>query len=93
MVWSSCITDPTVLDPGIVIDLISKDAGEITWLAYREPLFDQCLDLLRTIQSGDLIPQDHSPPIIDISEVVLLEVMGGRGCCNRVQVQADSGEP
>lgn len=92
-VWPSCITEPAILEPGAVIDLTSNETGEIIWLAYREPLFTQYLDLLRNIQPSDLVAQDHSPRIVDISEVVLLEAMGGRGCCKRVRVQAGSGEP
>jgi len=92
-VWPNCITDPIVFEPGVVIDLTSNEAGEIIWLAYREPLFTQYLNLLRNIQPSDLVAKDHSPSIVDISEVVLLEAMGGRGCCKRVKVRAGSGEP
>ncbi|KAF7867352.1 hypothetical protein EAF04_005435 [Stromatinia cepivora] len=92
-IWPSCITEPAILEPGTVIDLTSNETGEIIWLAYREPLFNQYLDLLRNIKPSDLVAQYHSPRIIDISEVVLLEAMGGRGCCKRVRVQAGSGEP
>jgi len=69
-----------------VIDLTSNETGEIIWLAYREPLFTHYLDLLRNIQPSDLVAQDHSPRVVDISEAVLLEAMGGRGCCKRVRV-------
>lgn len=48
-VWPSCITEPAILEPGTVIDLTSNETGEIIWLAYREPLFTQYLDLLRNI--------------------------------------------
>ena len=85
-VWPSCITEPAILDLGAVIDLTSNENIEIIWLAYREPLFTRYLDLLRNIQPSDLVAQDHSPRVVDISEVVLLEAMGGRGCCKRVRV-------
>jgi len=81
-VWPSCITEPAIA----VIDLTSNETGEIIWLAYREPLFTHYLDLLRNIQPSDLVAQDHSPRVVDISEAVLLEAMGGRGCCKRVRV-------
>ncbi|KAH9204981.1 hypothetical protein DL95DRAFT_439266 [Leptodontidium sp. 2 PMI_412] len=92
-IWPSCTTEPAILEPGAVIDLTSDETGEIIWLAYREPLFTQYLDLLRNIQPSDLVARDHSPRIVHISEVVLLEAMGGRGCCKRVRVQAGPREP
>jgi serine/threonine protein kinase len=92
-VWPNCITERAIFEPGAVIDLTSNETGEIIWSAYREPLFTQYLDLLRHIKPSDLMAQDHAPRIVDISEVDLLENMGGRGCCKRVRVQAGSGEP
>jgi len=92
-VWPSCITDPAIFESGTVIDLTSNDTGEVIWLAYWEPLFIRYLDLLRNIQPSDLVGRDHSPRIVDISEVIMLEAMGGRGCCKRVETQAGSGEP
>lgn len=90
--WICCIVQPAVLEPGVLVDLTSDEYGYITWRAYREPLFHQYLELLRNICPGDLVAQDE-PPVVDISEVFLLEALGGRGCCKRVQVQTGSGEP
>jgi hypothetical protein len=73
-----------IFEPGAVIDLTSNETGEVTWLAYREPLFTQYFDLFLHIQASDLVAQDHSPRIVDISEVVMLEPMGCRGCRKRV---------
>ncbi|CAF9904907.1 MAG: hypothetical protein GOMPHAMPRED_002983 [Gomphillus americanus] len=86
-VWPSCINEPAILEAGTVIDLTTYKAGEIVGLAYREPLFTQYIDLLRNIRWSDLVTQNHIPRIVDISEVVFLEAMGGRGCCKRVRVQ------
>ncbi|KAI1635623.1 kinase-like domain-containing protein [Biscogniauxia mediterranea] len=91
-VWPRCIAEPAVFEPGTVIDLNSGKAEDITWRAYREALFDQYFDLLRNIKPSDLIARDCYPRTIDISEVVMLEALGGRGCCKRVQVQTGSGE-
>ncbi|KAL7901861.1 kinase-like domain-containing protein [Trichoderma sp. SZMC 28014] len=90
-VWPHCITDPAIVDPGIVVDIIPGETQEIVWRAYQEPLFDQYLTLLRDIQPSDLVAQGHSPRILDISEIVLLEALGGRGCSKRVQFQ-DTGK-
>lgn len=109
-VWPHCIKDPTITNPGIVIDILAGDikdptipnpgivvdilpgeTQEIIWRTYREPLFDQYLALLLDIHPSDLVAEGHSPRILDISEVVLLEALGGRGCSKRVQVQ-DSGK-
>ncbi|KAM0446784.1 hypothetical protein ACHAPV_003748 [Trichoderma viride] len=92
-VWPHCILDPAVVDPGIVVDIIPGEfeTQEIVWRAYQEPLFDQYLTLLRDIQPSDLAAPGHSPRILDISEITLLEALGGRGCSKRVQLQ-DAGK-
>ncbi|KAL7937968.1 kinase-like domain-containing protein [Trichoderma chlorosporum] len=89
-VWPHCIVDPAILDPGIVVDIVPGETQEIVWRAYREPLFDQYLALLGEIQPSDLVAQGDPPRVLDISEVALLEVLGGRGCCKRAQFQ-DAG--
>ncbi|KAK4084390.1 uncharacterized protein Triagg1_870 [Trichoderma aggressivum f. europaeum] len=91
-VWPHCIMDLAITDPGVVVDILPGEIQEIVWRVYQEPLFDQYLALLRDIQSSDLVSEGHSPRTLDISEVTLLEVLGGRGCSKRVQVQ-DSGKP
>lgn len=92
-VWPHCILDPAVVDPGVVVDIIpgESETQEIVWRAYQEPLFDQYLALLRDIQPSDLAAPGHSPRILDISEITLLEALGGRGCSKRVQLQ-DAGK-
>ncbi|KAL6829611.1 kinase-like domain-containing protein [Trichoderma sp. SZMC 28015] len=90
-VWPDCIKNPAIANPAIVIDILPGETQEIVARAYREPLFDQYLALLHYIQPSDLVSQDHSLRILDISEVALLEALGGRGCSKRVQVQ-DSGK-
>ncbi|KAM0426464.1 hypothetical protein ACHAPT_008155 [Fusarium lateritium] len=92
-VWPSCITNPKVFEPGTVVDPTANDTGDITWRAYREPLFDQYLDLLRNIQRSDLVPDSSSAPTIDISKIDLLEAMGGRGCSKRAHVHTATGQP
>ncbi|KAL7921610.1 kinase-like domain-containing protein [Trichoderma austrokoningii] len=84
--------DPAIVDPGVVVDIIPGEAQEIVWRAYQEPLFDQYLALLRDIQPSDLVAQGHSPHILDVSEIVLLEAMGGRGCSKLVQFQDADGK-
>ncbi|KAK4059805.1 hypothetical protein Trihar35433_10621 [Trichoderma harzianum] len=91
-VWPDCIKDPAIANPGIVIDILPGETQEIIWRTYQEPLFNQYLALLRDIQPSDLVSQGHSPRILDITEVALLEVLGGRGCSKRVQVQ-DARKP
>ncbi|KAL5095238.1 hypothetical protein Trisim1_000017 [Trichoderma cf. simile WF8] len=90
-VWPDCIKDPAIANPGIVVDILPGEAKEIVGRAYQEPLFDQYLALLRDIQPSDLVAEDHSPRILDISEVILLEALGGRGCSKRVQFE-DAGK-
>lgn len=86
--WPSCINNPAALEPGAVVDLASDDTGRITWRVYQDPLFQQYLDLMKSIQPSDLSPQGQPLPILDISEVVMLQAMGGRGCCKQVWLQA-----
>ncbi|QYS96994.1 Protein kinase domain-containing protein [Trichoderma simmonsii] len=90
-VWPDCIKDPAIANPGIVVDILPGETQEIIWRAYQEPLFDQYLALLRDIQPSNLVAEGHFSRILDISEIVLLEALGGRGCSKRVQVQ-DSGK-
>ncbi|KAL6837439.1 kinase-like domain-containing protein [Trichoderma camerunense] len=78
-------------NPSIVVDILPGETQKIVWRTYQEPLFDQYLALLRDIQPSDLVSQGYSLRILDISEIVLLEALGGRGCSKRVQVQ-DSGK-
>ncbi|UKZ63364.1 uncharacterized protein TrAtP1_004595 [Trichoderma atroviride] len=91
MIWPHCIMDPAIVDPGVVVDIIPGETQEIVWRAYQEPLFKQYLALLRDIEPSDLVAQGHSPRILDISEIVLLEALGGRGCSKRVQFE-DAGK-
>ncbi|PTB46267.1 hypothetical protein M441DRAFT_85377 [Trichoderma asperellum CBS 433.97] len=83
--------DPAIVDPIIVVDIIPGETPEIVWRAYQESLFDQYLTLLHDIQPNDLVAQGHSSRIIDISEIDLLEVLGGRGYFKRLQFQ-DAGK-
>lgn len=92
-VWCSCTDEPAANEPGAVIDLASNESGEPIGLAYREPLFTQYLDLLRNIQPDDLVARNNSIRTVDISDVTVLEAMGGRCCCKRSRIQAASGEP
>ncbi|KAL7797922.1 kinase-like domain-containing protein [Trichoderma afarasin] len=89
--YSTIATDPMIPNPSIVVDILPGETQKIVWRAYQEPLFDQYLALLRDIQPSDLVSQGYSLRILDISEVALLEALGGRGCSKRVQVQ-DSGK-
>ncbi|EHK41168.1 hypothetical protein TRIATDRAFT_78127 [Trichoderma atroviride IMI 206040] len=91
MIWPHCIMDPAIVDPGVVVDIIPGETQEIVWRAYQEQLFKQYLALLRDIEPSDLVAQGHSPRILDISEIVLLEALGGRGCSKRVQFE-DAGK-
>lgn len=76
--------DPAIVDPIIVVDIIPGETQEIVWRAYQESLFDQYLTLLRDIQPRDLVAQGHFSRIINISEIDLLEVLGGRGYSKRL---------
>ncbi len=92
-IWPSCIVETTIFEPDTVIDVNSDETGGIKWLAYREPLYARYLELLRHIHPSDLVPKDFTPHVVDISEIIVLEPMGGRGCCKRVRIQAGPGEP
>ncbi|KAJ8127959.1 hypothetical protein O1611_g5676 [Lasiodiplodia mahajangana] len=85
-VWGSCNAKKVTLGPGIVVDIIQEQLGNLRWFPFQDPLFDVYLDLLRNVQSSDLIAHDESPRIVDISQIAPRETMGGRGCCKRVRL-------
>ncbi|KAH7183687.1 uncharacterized protein B0J16DRAFT_322421 [Fusarium flagelliforme] len=87
MVWSKCIGDPAVLEPGSVVDLTSNIYGEFTSRVYWEPLFQQYLDLMKIIQPSDLSPPGQHLPTLELSEIYIIEALGGRGCSKRVRLQ------
>lgn len=91
-VWLGCTAHQLAFEPGMVVDVTSAETGEIPWNVYREPLFDQYLGLLHNVSSTDLT-RDDNPSVVDISSVVMLEAMGGKGCSKRVQVQLGSAAP
>ncbi|RSL62933.1 hypothetical protein CEP54_005496 [Fusarium duplospermum] len=85
-IWHRCAKDLHVYTPGTVIDLSSDDSDGLVWCAYRSPLFDQYLDLLRHIQKSDLVPRTSRSTTMDVTKITLLEPMGGRGCAKRANV-------
>ncbi|KAI0112047.1 kinase-like domain-containing protein [Nemania sp. FL0031] len=85
-VWGSCNAKAPI-GPGTTVDIFQGDYGNIQWLASQDALFDHYCDLLRDVQSSDLVAPDEFPLIIDMSNIFLRESMGGRGCCKRVEME------
>ncbi|KAH6669688.1 hypothetical protein F5X68DRAFT_249113 [Plectosphaerella plurivora] len=78
-VWAKCLRDEKNLKPGVIVDLDTNDAGDITWTAAEDPLFEKYLEFMSGIKSSDLSSEGDSAPVRDISEVIMLEAMTGRG--------------
>jgi hypothetical protein len=76
--WAGCFGDEKNFKPGVIVDINTNDAGDVTWKSAQDPLFEQYLDLLHDVQPSDLAPEGQIPSVVDISEVVILDKISGR---------------